>query len=85
MLLFRSLVASLSHDFLVNQLFKLLFAECIFVLIKIEELFRDWRSGRLVFGIVVRLQVRVLQRVLNGDSLNRVERKKFLQQVDGPL
>lgn len=51
------------------------------MLVKVEELLWNGGSGGLIIGVVVRLKIRMLQGLLNGDALDGVEGKKLLKQV----
>lgn len=72
----------LPHNLLVNQLLQLLLAQVVLVLVKVKELLGDWRRGRLVLGVVVRLEVWVLERLLDGDALDGVEGQQLLEEVE---
>lgn len=61
---------------------QLVLAESILVLVEIEESFGDRRRRGLVVRVVVRLQIRVTQSVFDGDTLGRIEGKKFLKEVE---
>ena len=63
----------LPHDLLVDKLLQLLLAEVVLVLIKVKELLGNRGSGRLIIGVMVWLQVWVLEGLLDCDALDRVE------------
>jgi len=71
----------LSHDLLVDELLQLLLAEVILVLIEVEELLWDRAGSWLIVGIMVWLEIGVLECLINGDTLDRVESKEFLKEV----
>lgn len=58
--------------------FQFLLGQRIFVLVEIEELLWDGFCGWLVFWIMIWLQVRVPQRLFDGDSFYRIECEKLL-------
>lgn len=72
----------LPHNLLVNQLLQLLLAQGIFVLVEIEKFLRDRRRSGLVLGVVVGLEVWVLEGFLHRDSLHGVECEQLLQEVE---
>ena len=63
----------------------MLLAQRILVLVEIEESIRNRRGCWLVVGVMIRLQVRVAQCFLDGDTLGRVEGQQLLEQVQGEL
>jgi len=73
---------NLPHDLLVDQLLKLLLSEIVLVLVEVEELLRNGCSGRLIFGIVVRLKVWVLECLVDSDALDGIECEQLLQEVE---
>jgi len=75
------LMQRLSHDLLVDELLQLLLAEVILVLIEVEELLWDRAGSWLIVGIMVWLEIGVLECLINGDTLDRVESKEFLKEV----
>lgn len=74
---------SLAHNLLVDELLQLLLAQVVLVLIKVKELLRDRRCSGLIIRVVVGLQVRVLQSLLDCDALDGVKGKQLLQQIQG--
>ena len=63
----------------------MLLTQRILVLVEIKESLGDRGCGGLILGIVVRLQIRVAQSVLDGNALGRVEGQQFFEQVQGQL
>jgi hypothetical protein len=74
-------IRRLSHDLVVDELFQLLLAQVVLVLIKVEELLWDRASRWLIIGIMVWLEIGVLKSLVNSDALNWVESKELLKQV----
>jgi len=74
-----------THDLFEDELLELILGEVVLVLVEVEELFGDGCSGGLIFGIVVWLKVRVLESFVNGDTLDRVEGEKLLEQIEGQV
>ena len=72
----------LPHDLLVDQLFQLLLGEVILVFVEIKEFLWNRRSCWLIFGIVIWLEIWVLQGLVDGDTLDWVESEKFLKEVE---
>jgi len=66
---------SLPHNLLVDEELQLLLCQVVLVLVKVEELLWNRVGGRLVIWVVVRLKVWVLERILDCDTLDRVERE----------
>ena len=53
--------------------FQLLLGQVVLVLVKVEELLWNRVGRRLVIGVMVWLQVWVLERILDRDALDGVE------------
>ena len=51
------------------------------MLVKVEEFLWNGGSGGLIIGVMIRLKVRMLQGLLNGDALDGIEGKKLLKEV----
>ena len=69
-------------DLVVDEPLELLAAELLVRVVEAEERTRDRGRGRLVFRVVVRLEVGVREGVLDGDALLWIEGETLLEQVD---
>ena len=72
----------LAHDLLENQDLQLFFAQCILVLVEVEELLWNGIGNWLVVGVVIRFEIGVLECVFDCNAFDRVECKQFLKQVE---
>jgi hypothetical protein len=64
---------------------QLILTQRILVLVEIKKLLRDGLGGGLVFGIMVRIEIRMSEGVFDGDALDRVEGEELLQQIEGQV
>ena len=64
---------------------QLLFTQRILILVKIKKTFGNRRGSRLIIRIMIRLQVRMTQSILDGDTFGRVEREQLLEQIEGQV
>lgn len=69
----KNTTSILPHNLLVNKLLQLLLAEVVLVLVKVKELLGDRGCRRLVLGVVVGFEIRVLQGFLHSDTLYGVK------------
>jgi len=64
----------LTHNLLEDEDLQLLLGEVILVFVKVEEFLWNRVGGRLIIRVVIWLKVGVLQRLLNIDTFDRIER-----------
>lgn len=72
---------NLPHNLVKDQLLQLLLTQVILILVKVEELLWNRRGGWLVLWVMVWLEVRVLECLLNRDALNWVESQQLLEKI----
>jgi hypothetical protein len=93
---FTATVIHLPHDLVVDEHCQLLgkntatqksltlelfLGQRILVLVKVKEFLRNRVCSRLIVWIVVWLKVRVLEGILNGDTLSGVEGEKLVKEI----
>lgn len=78
-------MACLPHNLLVDKLFELLLAQVILVLVKVEELLGNRRGSRLIIGIVIGLEVGMLEGLFDCDTLDGVEGEELFEEVEGEI
>lgn len=70
-------------DFVEEELLELVPAEVVFLTVKVEEVLGERRRARFVLRIMVRLEVRMLERLLDRHALLRIEGEGLGEEVDG--
>lgn len=77
----RGFIAVVQHDLLEHQVFEVLLTQRVLLKVKVEC--ANGRGGWLVVREMQLLEVRVLKRVLDGDTVIRIVGQHLLKQIDG--
>ena len=64
---------------------QLLLRKCLLILVKIKELLGDGVRSRLILRVMVGLEIRVLQSLLDGNTLHGIEGQQLLEQVESQI
>lgn len=69
----------------IRRTLQLLLGQGILVLVEVEEFLWNRLGGRLIIRVMVRLEIGVLQGILDSDAFDWVECKQLVEKVQGEV